>query len=129
MEERTIVVFDSDCLMCQGSLKWLNRLDADDQLLFAPMGGETAKKWGISMVENDSLAVVKDGEVYRSSEAARLTFLGAGGLGRVIALGLQVIPLGVREWGYYLIARNREKLVRKPSCGIPEEGMREKLLD
>lgn len=129
MKERTIVVFDSDCLMCQGSLKWLNRLDADDQLLFAPMGGETAKKWGISMEANDSMAVVKDGEVYRSSEAARLTFLGAGGLGRVIALVLQVVPLRVREWGYYFIARNRKKLVKKASCGIPEEGMREKLLE
>jgi len=128
VDEKTIVFFDSDCLLCQGALKWLNRLDAGDRLRFAPLSGETAVKWKVDTTD-DSMAVVRNGETYRASEAARLAFLEAGGVGRVIALILKMIPIGLRNRGYYWIARNRKSLVKSEACGIPEEGMREKLLD
>ena len=123
-----IVFFDSDCLMCQGALRWLNRLDARDRLLFAPLNGETAKDLAIAS-DDDSMAFVKDGNIYRASEAARMAFCEAGGMGGVIGLFLKLLPLGLRDWGYRWIARNRKRLVKNDACGIPEEGMREKLLD
>lgn len=128
VEERTIVFFDSDCLLCQGALKWLNRLDAGDQLRFAPLGGVNSKRCGISL-EDDSMAVVRNGEVYRASEAARMAFVAAGGVGVLVGFLMKLVPLKLRDRGYYWIARNRRKLVTKSTCGIPEEGMREKLLD
>ena len=128
VSEGTIVFFDSDCLMCQGALRWLNRMDSQDRLRFAPLSGETAKEWGIS-TSDDSMGLVKDGETYRASEAARLAFYEAGGLGLLVAGTLRMIPLSMREWGYRWIARHRKSLVRKGSCDLPEEGMREKLLD
>lgn len=127
VEEKTIVFFDSDCLLCQGSLKWLNRLDARDRLRFAPLGGPTATAHKISM-EDDSMAVVQNGRTYRASDAARRAFHGAGGVGMVFSILIRLIPLGVRNRLYYWIARNRKKLVKNEACGIPEEGMRDKLL-
>jgi len=127
VEERTIVFFDSGCLLCQASLKWLNRLDARDRLRFAPLGGETAKKFKI-VRDDDSMAVVGNGAVFRASEAARFAFWGAGGAGLLVGCFLKLIPLKIRNWGYYGIAKNRKKLVKKEACGIPEEGLREKLL-
>lgn len=121
-----IVFFDSDCLMCQGALKWLNRLDGDDRLLFAPLTGETARSFAIDLAD-DSMAVVDGGEIWRASEAARLAFRRAGGLGTLFAGILALIPLGMRTWGYHWIARNRKRLVKNEACGIPEEGMREKM--
>lgn len=128
VEELTIVFFDSDCLLCQGSLKWLNRLDSHDRLRFAAFDGETAKRFGIS-IDDDSMGILIKGEIYRASEAARLALKEAGGVGVVLAGLLKVIPFGVREWGYAWVARNRKCWVTNEGCGIPEEGMREKLMD
>ena len=128
MKDKTIVFFDSDCLMCQGALKWLHRLDAGDRLLFAPLIGSTAKEWGITM-EDDSMAVVKDGEVFRASEAARLALAGTGGVAGVIGAAICVIPLRLRDAVYREIARRRKSLVKTAACSVPEPGMAAKVLD
>lgn len=123
-----IVFFDDECLMCQASLKWLNRLDSDDRLLFAPLRGETASRFEIDRAK-DSIAVAEGGRVWRSSEALRLACLRAGGPGVLVAGFLILIPMPLREWGYRLIAGNRKKFLKGSSCGLPEEGMREKMRD
>lgn len=128
VRDETIVFFDSDCLMCQASLKWLNRIDAHDRLRFAPLSGKTARERGVSTAE-DSMALILAGETYRASEAARLAFAEAGGVGCILALILQLIPFPLRDWGYRGIAKNRKALFKKKSCELPEEGMMRKLLD
>ncbi|YCM45865.1 DUF393 domain-containing protein [Verrucomicrobiaceae bacterium 227] len=128
VKEKMIVFFDSDCLMCQGALKWLHRLDAGDRLLFAPLSGMTAKKWGITMAD-DSMAVVKDGQIFRASEAARLALAGTGGVAGVIAATMGLVPLALRDGVYREIARRRKSLVKTAACAIPEQGMAAKVLD
>ena len=127
VEEKLIVFFDGDCLLCQGAVKWLNRLDGDDRLKFAPLQGETAKSYDIDL-SDDSMAFAERGEVYRASEAARRAFWHAGGGGVFIACLLTMLPMSLRNWGYQWVARNRKRLVQSKACGIPEEGMREKML-
>ena len=128
VNDKLIVFFDSDCLMCQGALKWLHRLDSEDHLLFAPLSGSTAAEWGITM-EDDSMALVKDGEIFRASEAVRLTLGGTGGIAAVLAALLKLVPLSLRDWVYREIARRRKSLVKTAACSIPEKGMAEKVLD
>jgi len=128
MNDKVIVFFDSDCLMCQGALKWLHRLDADDRLLFAPLSGETAKERGITM-EDDSMAVVKNGEIHRASEAARLALAGTGGVAGILAAIIRLIPLPLRDRIYREIARRRKSLMKSGACSIPEAGMAAKVLD
>ena len=128
VSEEIIVFFDSECLLCQGALRWLNRMDSADRLRFAPLGGETAKSWEL-LREEDSMGIVIEGKVFRASEAARFAFREAGGVGLLLAGLLEIIPLSLREWGYRWIAKKRKSFVRKESCELLEEGMREKLLD
>ena len=127
VEEKLIVFFDGDCLLCQGAVKWLDRLDGDDHLKFAPLQGETAKSYDIDL-SDDSMAFAERGEVYRASEAARRAFWHAGGAGAFIACLLTILPMSLRNWGYQWVARNRKRLVQSEACGIPEEGMRDKML-
>ena len=127
VEGELIVFFDGDCLLCQGAVKWLNRLDGADRLNFAPLQGETAKKYKIDL-SDDSMAFAERGGIYRASEAARRAFWNAGGGGAFIAGLLILIPTGIRNWGYRWIAKNRKRLIKSEACGIPEEGMREKML-
>lgn len=127
MGKKMIVFFDGECQLCQSSLKWLNRVDGEDRLLFAPLQGETARRHEIDR-ENDSLAVIEDGEVWRASEAVMRACLRAGGPGLILGGILLLIPEPLREWGYRVVARNRLRLMKGGACGLPEEGMREKLL-
>ena len=128
MRPKTIVFFDSDCLLCQASLVWLHRFDAHDHLLFAPLSGEMAKKWGLSLADN-SMAALRDGKVYRASEAIRVSLLATGGLGIVLSMILRCIPLFVRNSLYRQIAIRRHFLVKSQGCGLPEEGLRQKILN
>lgn len=128
VKDKTIVFFDSDCLMCQGALKWLHRLDAGDRLLFAPLNGATAREWEITM-EDDSMAVVVGGQIFRASEAARLALGGTGGVAGIAAAAVRLIPLFFRDWIYREIARRRKSLVKTAACSIPEAGLAAKLLD
>lgn len=129
MNEEVIVFFDGNCLFCQGSLRWLHRLDDADALRFAPLGGKTAKRWGVLTTSDDSMGLVVDGEVYRASEAARLAFWYAGGVGVLVALLIKAVPFRFREWGYRWLAKNRLKLGDGASCAVPEAGLREKMLE
>lgn len=115
--------------MCQGALKWLNRLDAGDRLLFAPLQGETAEKYEIDRSLDAMAVAVAEGEGrWRSSEAVRRACLKVGGPGWLLAGVLIIIPLFLREWGYRLVARNRKRFFQSGSCSFPEQGMREKML-
>ena len=61
VDEELIVFFDGDCLLCEGVVKWLNRMDDNDRLKFAPLQGETAKRYGIDL-SDDSMAFAECGD-------------------------------------------------------------------
>ena len=49
VDEELIVFFDGDCLLCEGAVKWLNRMDDNDRLKFAPLQeGEAWSVWNVS---------------------------------------------------------------------------------
>ena len=128
VEEELIVFFDGDCLLCQGVVKWLNRMDGDDRLKFAPLQGETTRRYGIDL-SDDSMAFVERGETYRASEAARRAFWHAGGGGVFLAGLLMSLPIAYRDWAYQWVAKNRKRLVKNSGCELPEEGMSRKTLN
>ena len=127
-EGLNIVFFDSDCLMCQGAVKWLHRLDAQDQLRFAPLQGETAKTMGVSLDE-DSMAFYSEGEVSRAALAVERLLIATGGVAALAGVSMKVFPLSLRNWCYRQIAKLRLTISKSISCGIPEEGLMAKMLE
>nr|MBR9811657.1 DUF393 domain-containing protein [bacterium] len=127
VDEELIVFFDRDCLLCESAVKWLNRMDDNDRLKFAPLQGETAKRYGIDL-SNDSMAFVERGQIYRASEAARRALWNAGGGGVFLAWLIMPLPIVLRDWVYQWVAKNRKRLVKNKGCGLAEEGMGRKML-
>ena len=128
VDEELIVFFDGNCLLCQGAVKWLNRIDGNDRLKFAPLQGETAGRYEIDLSE-DSMAFAERGNIYRASEAARRAFWNAGGGGIFLAFLIMALPIALRDWGYQWVAKNRKRLVENRRCDLPEEGMNRKTLN
>ena len=64
------------------------------------------------------------------SDAAILILRHLGGLWRIVAAFLSILPHSLRNRSYKLIARNRYRIFGKyESCMIPEEKHRHRFLD
>lgn len=126
---KLLVLFDSDCLMCQGTTRALHKLDNRNRLLFAPLKGETAERYSVPDV--DSIVVVDQGQVLVKSDAiVRLLKEVLPAVGHLATL----IPKHLRDRVYDFIAQRRHKISRitgpssKAECDLPPKGFREKVL-
>lgn len=127
-EAPNIVFFDSDCLMCQGAVKWLHRLDEQDRLRFASLQGESAKRIGVVLNE-DSIAFYGKGELSGAALAIERILIAIGGVAALVGVLMKACPLSLRDWCYRQIAKRRLAISGFLSCGIPEAGLNEKILD
>ena len=133
MEQRTIVFFDAECLLCNRAVRWLGRHDPDSRLAFAPLDGLTAAEV-IPPGQNDGdsmLVATRDGgqwRVFRQSGAVMAALDAAGGTPVLLGL-LKLFPRFLRDFGYQVVARNRYRLFgRIERCDVPDPGLRERIL-
>ena len=97
----------------QGAVKWLNRIDGNDRLKFAPLQGETAGRYEIDL-SDDSMAFAETRKISIGQAKRRgRAFWNAGGGGIFLAFLIMALPIALRDWGYQWIAKNRKHLVKK----------------
>ena len=131
---RPVLLYDGVCALCNGVVKFLLKRDRDGMFRFAPLesglarelAGQNDSVEGVVLVV-DALGV--DQRLFRRSdavaEALRLVGGGWGKLGRLLA----VVPCGVREWGYGVVARVRYRVFgRYPVCPMPAPEERERFV-
>lgn len=125
--DRLLVLFDGDCALCDGTVRWLARRDRRRRLTFAPLHGETARRLGLDPGGADpaTLVLVQPGgvPVLRRSRAvwAILTAIG-GPLGWLAALGRR-LPVRLTDLAYDAVARRRHAWFgRAAACSRPADG-------
>jgi predicted DCC family thiol-disulfide oxidoreductase YuxK len=139
MEEQgmSLVVFDDECALCDGSMQFLIQRDHFHRLHFTPLQGSTAKeldaRHGI-LREGLSSVVFVEGfrgsqeKVYTRSTAA-LRILGRLGFPWSLSVGFLLVPSFVRNFVYQWIAQNRYRWFgRYEACLIPSPEVRERFL-
>lgn len=121
-----IVFFDDDCLICNGAVRLLIRLDKADQLHFAALKSETAQQKLVNkaLQSIDSVIYLRENETFIYSEAVIEILLDLGFNVRF----LKRVPATIRDSLYKLIARNRHLFTRQ-ACPLPTAAMRKKMLD
>ncbi len=121
MNNPTVVFFDGVCNLCNGFINYLMKLDSRDRLRFGSLQGEAAHELlGAEADALASLVVVRDGEVYRESEALLQIGLALGGIHALGARTARVLPRGLRDFIYRSIARNRYSLFgKRDTCRMP----------
>ncbi|TDM14309.1 thiol-disulfide oxidoreductase DCC family protein [Macrococcus bovicus] len=121
-----IVFFDDDCLICNGAVRLLIRLDQADQLHFAALKSETAQRKlaNKALQSIDSVIYLREDEAFIYSEAVIEILLDLGFNVRF----LKVVPTTIRDSLYKLVARNRHHFTRQ-ACPLPTAAMRKKMLD
>ena len=105
-----ILFFDGECVMCNGVVKWLYKIDRGNALTFASLHGATAARLRAEHAafpdDMDSFVFWDDGEVRVRSRAA---FYASRHMKFPWNLGylLRFIPLFLTDPVYRFIARNR----------------------
>ena len=117
---RPIILFDGDCGFCNKSIQFILNRDKRKQFHFAALQSEIGKvalrQAGLREDFDDSLVLIDDdGTHIRSTGVARIAarldgVWKLGGLGRVI-------PRGLRDWMYDVVAKNRQRLAGNGDVG------------
>ena len=138
-----VVFFDHDCLLCNGTVRFLMARDRRDVLRFAPLQGPTAREMFTRHPEAaqdpealTSLVLTEDhgqpGEsvTMRSTAVARV-LRRLGGLWALLGLLLAAIPRPLRDWGYDFVSRHRIRwfgVATPDTCPLPTPEQAKKLL-
>lgn len=130
-----LVFYDGECGLCDHIVQILLKLDTGKKFVFAPLQGKTAEKL-LKNVPNevksaDSLILVTDyqrneRQLYLYGKAAfRILWL-LGGAWKLLGW-FSFLPSSLYDWGYRLIARNRQRFFSQV-CYIPSETEKDRFL-
>jgi predicted DCC family thiol-disulfide oxidoreductase YuxK len=118
-----IVVFDAQCLLCNGWVQFLLRHDHQGRFQFASIQGDTGKqllaKEGLQVDGLQTLLLV-DGNRTWQHTAAIFRVLGALGWPWRLAWLAWLVPSFLRDPLYRIVARNRYRVFgRAQTCMLP----------
>ncbi|MBI2771723.1 MAG: thiol-disulfide oxidoreductase DCC family protein [Burkholderiales bacterium] len=127
-----IVVFDAQCLLCDGWVKFLLRHDRRQVLRYAPIQGETGQalpgKAGLRVEGLETLLLV-DGDRVWQHTGTILRVLHALGWPWKLAWVAWLVPAPLRDSLYRWLARNRYRWFgRSDTCLMPQESFRHRFL-
>lgn len=147
-EDRPIIFFDGDCVMCNGFVDLLLQIDTKELFYISPLQGETARQylpplphnreeWSIYYLDPASSSPAPSSarssdsspyQLYAQSDAVIQIWRRLGGLWSVAALGGGIPPF-IRDAVYRMVARNRYRLFgRRETCRMPSEAERSRFL-
>ncbi|WP_129688531.1 thiol-disulfide oxidoreductase DCC family protein [Gottfriedia acidiceleris] len=129
MSERPIILFDGECILCNGAVQFIIKHDQKGYFHFAALQstfGEKLKKDHPKLGSIDSIILVQNGKIKIESSAALSIAKNLEGWPKLF-YAFMIIPTTIRDYVYRLIARNRFKFFGKnESCMIPSKEIRDR---
>lgn len=118
-----IVVFDGECVLCNGWVAFLLRHDKRRIYRFAsiqtPAGRALLAEAGLPVERLETLLVIDGERSFRHTRAILQVLHGLGWPWRVAWLGW-LVPAPLRDGVYHWVARHRYRLFgRRDACAIP----------
>ena len=118
------VFYDGNCGFCHRWVRLVVKLDHDGRAFrFAPRKGET---FGSLVVRERTaalppsiLVLTREGRILSRSSAVLHILERLGGVWRVMAAVGRIVPVGIRDVGYRLIAHVRHGLLPAPASSCP----------
>lgn len=133
-ENKKIVLFDGVCNLCNDSVLKIIKLDKKNNFVFASLQSELGENIlshiGVDPNKIDSIILYEPNVSYDIKSTAALKIMNDfGGLWSLSKIAW-ILPVGVRDFFYDIIARNRYKWFgKKEQCMIPTPELKSKFLD
>lgn len=138
MAHQATLLYDGECGFCDCTVRWVLRRDRHKRVKFAPLQSETGKrtlrKLGLDEKELSTMILIVDpgtpNEKYLVRGKAAATVLQVIGGGWAILGVARFLPRFMLDFGYTLIANNRNRLMKRmESCRIPTAEERDRFID
>jgi predicted DCC family thiol-disulfide oxidoreductase YuxK len=130
--EKSVILFDGVCNLCNSSIDFVIKRDKADRFLVGALQSEEGKKLLTDLDANpnylDSLALIEDNKIYyRSTAALKIARKLSGGW--PLLYGLIVLPSAIRDGVYDWIGKNRYRWFgEKSTCRLPTATEKSKFL-
>ncbi len=132
--ERSIILFDGVCNLCNGAVLFIIKRDRTDRYRFSALQSDLGKKLAaernIDTSKIDSIVLIEPGKAYYiKAEAALQIGKSFGGLWRALGI-FEWVPTVISNWIYDLVAKNRYRWFgRQEQCMIPTPELKAKFLE
>ncbi len=127
-----ILLFDSDCILCNKSVQYIIKHDSKKIFQFASLqskfGQEFLQANNLPLHVYSTVIYLQENKVYTKSSAAIRAFAALNIVSKIF-LVLLIFPLPIRDFFYNLIAKNRKHFFKnQTSCLIPTEELKKRML-
>lgn len=127
-----ICVMDAQCALCARGARWIARADHRQEFRIVPLqsalGSALMRHYGMDPEDPLSWLFLDQGRATSSLDAVMGVGRRLGGVWHVLRL-LQMIPRGLRDGLYRLVARNRYRWFgRTDICAMPDPEVRKRLM-
>lgn len=118
--QKTIILFDGICNLCNGAVQFLLKRDINEQFLFASLQSDAAKnillQYNVKKIKMDSIIFIEEDQLYQKSTAVLKICRHLNWPWTMISFA-GVLPLRFRDKIYDIIAKHRYKWFgRKDTC-------------
>lgn len=132
-ENKSIIIFDSVCNLCNATVNFVIKHDKKAQFLFASFQSDAAKEillhFNLKNLNGGSIILVEGQKVYDKSTAALKIAKRLDG-GTKAFYAFFIMPKIFRDWVYDFIAKNRYRWFgKRDSCLIPSVKLKNRFLD
>jgi predicted DCC family thiol-disulfide oxidoreductase YuxK len=108
---RDRVLYDGSCGLCHRAVRFLVAEDTKSAFVFAPLPAD--------LPQESVIVETEEGARLNRSDAARYGLARLGGMWRIAAIVMGVIPRPIRNFGYDVVARIRYRLFARPKDACP----------
>jgi predicted DCC family thiol-disulfide oxidoreductase YuxK len=131
--EKSIILFDGVCNLCNGFVNFLIVRDKQNKFQFGSLQSqkvqELLKRYHYSTNDISTVLLIENNKLYSKSTAV-LKILRQMDGGWPLMYGFIILPKLFRDFFYQLIAKNRYKLFgRKDACMIPTPELKAKFVE
>ena len=132
LEEKSIILFDGVCNLCNSSVNFIINHDKKEQFLFASLQSDAAKEILLQLnyrnIKVDSILLIENKKVFEKSTAALKIAKNLDGFYKLLYIFI-VIPQFIRNVAYDYIAKNRYKWYgKKESCMLPTPELKKRFI-
>ena len=132
-ENKSIILFDGVCNLCNASVNFVIKHDKKKQFLFASFQSDAAKEillqFNLKNLNEETVILVENNKFYDKSTAA-LKIAKQLNDGFKVLYGFIIVPKFLRDWIYSLIANHRYNWFgKRESCMIPSLELKNRFLD
>jgi predicted DCC family thiol-disulfide oxidoreductase YuxK len=130
--EKSVILFDGVCGLCNSSVNYIIDHDYKNKFVFAALQSDIAKKLlephNISNEALNSIILIHEGKVYQKSDAVLIIVKRLKGISRLLLLGY-IVPRFLRNILYDFVAKRRYRWFGKyDACRMPTPEMKAKFL-